>query len=276
MADFKFECPHCRQHLEAGSEMTGMELDCPTCQGRFTVPEAPAVPADVKPPLLPLPPFDYTPIVLATLTAQGQQSDLYLRDKIPKHKETNARQACALSPETPLLALIDCTVLGSAKNCVLFTPHGLHVHNGPGSGTAGPITIPYTEFHTRQFAKAPGIKQIALGNNQILDAAGCSVPPPVLINILQQIRTEITGEPPANQSVPPQNGAAQPTGLRCPRCQGTRIEEETCQKGGTVGSIAGGLLFGVVGSIIGGAMTIKNVVRYRCLACRHQWDKSSA
>lgn len=37
--NFTFSCPHCEQHLEAEPDMVGMELDCPTCGQKITVPQ---------------------------------------------------------------------------------------------------------------------------------------------------------------------------------------------------------------------------------------------
>jgi len=41
----KFECPHCKQHLEATSEMADLELVCPACQRALTIPSQVAPPA---------------------------------------------------------------------------------------------------------------------------------------------------------------------------------------------------------------------------------------
>jgi membrane protein YdbS with pleckstrin-like domain len=39
MADIKFDCPHCQQHIEAPEEVLGVTVNCPTCQGAITVPK---------------------------------------------------------------------------------------------------------------------------------------------------------------------------------------------------------------------------------------------
>lgn len=38
MSDFKFNCPHCSQSLEASEEMLGETIDCPICNGRIELP----------------------------------------------------------------------------------------------------------------------------------------------------------------------------------------------------------------------------------------------
>jgi len=41
MSDFKFDCPHCNQSLEAPEEMLGEQINCPACNGAIKIP-APA------------------------------------------------------------------------------------------------------------------------------------------------------------------------------------------------------------------------------------------
>lgn len=38
MADFKFNCPHCKQSLEAPADMVGQTINCPSCKGLFKLP----------------------------------------------------------------------------------------------------------------------------------------------------------------------------------------------------------------------------------------------
>jgi hypothetical protein len=46
MADIKFSCPHCQQHITCDALWGGHQLQCPTCQNTLTVPAAaPAVAA---------------------------------------------------------------------------------------------------------------------------------------------------------------------------------------------------------------------------------------
>jgi hypothetical protein len=50
MAEFKFSCPHCDQHILVGEEYAGVQINCPACQKLIVVPEAPGV---VRPPARP-------------------------------------------------------------------------------------------------------------------------------------------------------------------------------------------------------------------------------
>ena len=42
MADIKFSCPHCNQHITCDELWGGHQLQCPSCQGTLTVPSRPA------------------------------------------------------------------------------------------------------------------------------------------------------------------------------------------------------------------------------------------
>jgi hypothetical protein len=41
MADIRFECPACDQHLEAPMDMAGQDVECPSCQQLFVLPSPP-------------------------------------------------------------------------------------------------------------------------------------------------------------------------------------------------------------------------------------------
>lgn len=58
MADFKFNCPHCKQSLEAPQEMLGQQVNCPSCNGVIRLPSPTPAPQPVTstPPLRPAPP----------------------------------------------------------------------------------------------------------------------------------------------------------------------------------------------------------------------------
>lgn len=42
MSDYKFDCPHCSQSLEAPDDMAGEVIDCPTCGKSLEIPGPPA------------------------------------------------------------------------------------------------------------------------------------------------------------------------------------------------------------------------------------------
>jgi hypothetical protein len=46
---FKFECPHCQQHISTDEDYSGKTVQCPTCGGEFVVPQAPEKIETIKP-----------------------------------------------------------------------------------------------------------------------------------------------------------------------------------------------------------------------------------
>jgi len=62
MAEFKFSCPQCGQHIQCDTGYSGMQINCPTCQQAIVVPQAPrsaAAPHMAPPP--PPPPLASAP-----------------------------------------------------------------------------------------------------------------------------------------------------------------------------------------------------------------------
>jgi hypothetical protein len=51
MADVKFSCPHCQQHIQADSGYGGMQINCPACNGSLVVPGNAPPPAPVMAPV---------------------------------------------------------------------------------------------------------------------------------------------------------------------------------------------------------------------------------
>jgi hypothetical protein len=41
MADFKFSCPHCDQHLRCDENMSGRQIQCPHCNMLIRIPPVP-------------------------------------------------------------------------------------------------------------------------------------------------------------------------------------------------------------------------------------------
>jgi hypothetical protein len=41
MSDFKFDCPHCQQHLQCDEQFSGREIQCPGCDHLIRIPPVP-------------------------------------------------------------------------------------------------------------------------------------------------------------------------------------------------------------------------------------------
>jgi hypothetical protein len=48
MNEFKFNCPHCDQHLQCDPQYSGCEIQCPGCNHLIRIPKAPGQTANYK------------------------------------------------------------------------------------------------------------------------------------------------------------------------------------------------------------------------------------
>lgn len=49
MANFKFSCPHCSQHLQCDEKMSGCQIQCPQCDVLIRIPPVPGKTAQYAP-----------------------------------------------------------------------------------------------------------------------------------------------------------------------------------------------------------------------------------
>ena len=140
---------------------------------------------------------DYKSIVQAALTEHLPYPHVH-QDQIPTKKAANARKSCGLRPDETLIALIDCTMLGSAKNCLAFTQNAVYFHN---SGDKEGFRIPYSDFPSRFFGSG-GPQEIHLGRDQFLNVSFCSVSESDIIESLDDIRKRIADiQPPRSKEM---------------------------------------------------------------------------
>ncbi len=118
------------------------------------------------------------------------QSDLFVAPDIPAKKLGSAMAQCRLPEGERVLGLIDCTVFGSAKDCVVFGGKGLYYHLGGSTRPAGAGVILYEDFASREFAPGtwsqPNI--VHVGHGQQLDTTGTNVPKKKTADILLGIQ----------------------------------------------------------------------------------------
>lgn len=124
--------------------------------------------------------------VLTVLTSAPLEDDLHVGGKIPVDKLANAGRSCALPEEEEALAVIDCTVMGSCKNCVVFGREGIYYHNGWASKKQGRGEMPYSDFPNRSFKEAGW--EVDLDRGQFVDLSGSHVSTVSLVGILDGIK----------------------------------------------------------------------------------------
>jgi len=49
MSEFKFNCPHCDQHLQCDEQFSGRQVQCPTCNVLIRIPPIPGKTAQFDP-----------------------------------------------------------------------------------------------------------------------------------------------------------------------------------------------------------------------------------
>jgi hypothetical protein len=49
MSEFKFNCPHCNQHLKCDESASGRQIQCPNCDHLIRIPPVPGKTADYQP-----------------------------------------------------------------------------------------------------------------------------------------------------------------------------------------------------------------------------------
>ena len=187
----------CGTVLKVGDELAGKQARCPTCLAVFAVPaaqQAPAAaiaggggPARGR--------FGGEPLdlqILDLIRSLLPQDGLFVEPDVPPKKLANATRACALPPTERVLAVIDCTVFGSAKNCLVFGCEGIYFHNDRTSKSAGAGAVPYHEFDSRVFDDG-GFQEVALGEDQFLNVSGSSVSKAKALDMLQSVKQLVSG-----------------------------------------------------------------------------------
>ena len=95
----------------------------------------------------------------------------YLKGSISQKKLKNALNKCDVPSDETILALIDLTVFGSAKNCLVFGEKGIYFHNDATGKTPGAFSVDYLEFRDGSFDKG-GFQELYMGSDIYLNISG--------------------------------------------------------------------------------------------------------
>ena len=198
----------CGKRLTAPDSVAGKNGKCPACGAVFLVPQASApaeapVPRTQAAPKAAVRPAALVPVapppdparderILAALRSFLPQNDLYVAPDIPQKKLANAWAACSIPPDERVLGLVNCTVLGSAKNALVFGNRAAYFHN---DWTTSPRqgVVAYKEFPSRVFGNA-GVTEVSLGGNDKLNVAGSSCSKETVIALLRAVAYAIAGQ----------------------------------------------------------------------------------
>lgn len=232
--------------------------------------------------------------IIRILSAYLPQSGLFVAPAIPEKKLTNVKGSCPIPDAVSVLGLIDFSLFGSAKSCLVFGCHGIYFRDNSTSPRVG--GIPYSQFSGRLF-KDGGSSKISMGANDSLNISGCSVPKRTIIGILEAIRklvlrTDADGEAGVDErkrdstecpvcglpntllreDTPGKAAGLTAAGPECPICESTDTFSDGDFGGKAGGFIIGGLLGGGIGAALGAKMGGKLArPQVTCRECRHKW-----
>jgi hypothetical protein len=126
---------------------------------------------------------------------------LFITPDIPPKKLSTARESCNIAPDYEALALVDATVFGSAKNCLVVTTGGVYTRNGPLHAHPGRQFLSLNDFQVSSPQKESGKiyfnpwdRYVMIAGMHFVTNGGCRIPANDLITLLQEIQHALRGE----------------------------------------------------------------------------------
>lgn len=139
--------------------------------------------------------------VRAAITGFAGARGLYVGDAIPARKLRNARMSAFIPPEEKLLALVDMTVFGSAKDCLVFTDVALRYRY-----LGERFVLEYKFFPWRRFS-AQGLRKIEVmapdGTAVTIESFQAELPRHTMLELLEALSAAVAAHP----AVPPEADA---------------------------------------------------------------------
>ena len=114
------------------------------------------------------------------------EKSFYRLTNVPDRKLAGATQSCKLGKGEYILALIDCTLFGSASDCVLFTNKALRYYHSAGA-EPNPGHFPYRSLISKRFSTY-WINCVSLGGADYINLSHSAFPRNSLIDLLEAIR----------------------------------------------------------------------------------------
>jgi len=119
----------------------------------------------------------------------GQLASVYMLPNIPDKKLRNARKFCEVPDEEDVLALIDCTVFGSASDALLFGSRHLFFRNFIAqNGRPGRLT--YEALMTISMQRA-GDSELLFGENLVANLSGSGLSAADLMTVIRDLQKRL-------------------------------------------------------------------------------------
>ena len=125
--------------------------------------------------------------VLNLLKGLLPEDGLFVSPDIPLKKLGNATYSCGFKKDEKVLGLIDCTVWGSAKNCILFGTKGVHYHNGL-SKTPGKGFISYDKFKIYSIVSESNT-EVCIDSNIYIELSGCQLSAKKVLSLFKDLQS---------------------------------------------------------------------------------------
>ena len=108
--------------------------------------------------------------IVSALTTFLPREGMFVEPDIPSKKLLNAKQSCQLPRYEHPVGLIDCTVMGSAKNGLVLGMKGIYYHNDWAGKKPGNAMVPYHTFAKHLFTVEGN--EVVLGEGHFLNCTG--------------------------------------------------------------------------------------------------------
>lgn len=177
--------------------------------------------------------------ILTVLQGHLPHASLFVAPDIPQDKLLHARQSCQMPAYERPIGLVDCTVMGSAKDSIIFAMKGIYYHSAWSGHKSGAGMIPYQEFATYPFTISAA--ELVCGEKRFFNCGACQ--PQFLATLLNAIRNTLFPETaPApitseKASEPPVESAVAPAETKPARDGGFFAPEKKGLEKGVIGGL---------------------------------------
>ncbi len=146
-------------------------------------------------------PFSIKPTIripstsLPSLLQPYKGGDFFVHPEIPNDKLANARQAARVPEDETVVALVDCTFFGSAKDCVLFGTKAIYFKN-----STFDQFLPYSEFPDIVFSPQ-GETVLCHGQSDaiVINLSGSKFAAGRLLEVLDKVKSEAIKREPSGE-----------------------------------------------------------------------------
>ncbi len=131
--------------------------------------------------------------ILRVLSQCPPHRNFHVHPAIPAHKLSVAQQRCTVDSDERVLGLLDCTVFGTAKNCVVLTTMGIRYYVLTGKLTRG--TVPYLDLAKRSWTTEThmGLQRVHIDGFAPIDITMSGFSAESFADILAGLRDELDG-----------------------------------------------------------------------------------